>query len=350
MNLFLILNLLTAIVVSAALLIKLPPVACKIGLVDHPDARKKHKGSVPLVGGIAMFIGFAMAMLTLDIPLHPYRGLFAGAIILIVVGVLDDLHELHSTPRFLAQILAAIAMAEWGGVRLLDLGYIGPGDSLVQLNWWSSLLTVFATLGVINSLNMIDGLDRLAGSITLVTLTSLAYLAYIGGNDHNLMVLLLLNAVVLTFIFFNRHHAPGSKFTRVFMGDAGSMFLGFVLCWFFIKLSQGDSRVMNPVTALWIYAIPLIDTVSQMFRRILQGQSPFKPDCKHVHHLLLSAGLSKPATVFSLMILAAIMASIGIIAQQQEWSQMMMFYIFLACFAAYFMYTWLIDSFIRQPR
>jgi len=97
------------------LLLKLPHVADKIGLVDSPDHRKHHQGDVPLIGGIAMFIAFSFAVLMLDIPLNHLRGLFAGAMLLIIVGVLDDLHELSSTMRFAAQILAAIFMAEWGG-------------------------------------------------------------------------------------------------------------------------------------------------------------------------------------------------------------------------------------------
>ena len=190
MNHLFIFNLLTAMVITTVLLIKLPSVAVKIGLVDHPDDRKQHQGQVPLIGGIAIFVGFGLALLTLDIPLSDYRGLFVGATILVVVGVLDDLHELSSTFRFIAQILAAIAMAEWGGVRLLDLGEISPAGNTVHLNWWSSLLTIFATVGVINALNMIDGLDGLAGSLSLITVISLALLCFIGGNHQSLQVLL----------------------------------------------------------------------------------------------------------------------------------------------------------------
>jgi len=333
-------HLLTAIILTVLLLLKLPHVALKIGLVDHPDDRKHHDGQIPLIGGIAMFVGFGFTVLTLDIPLNPYRGLFAGAMLLIVVGVLDDLHELSSTIRFLAQILAAIAMAEWGEVRLLDLGQIGPDGGVVNLNWWSSLLTIFATVGVINSLNMIDGLDGLAGSITLVAVIALALAALMAGDNYTLQVLLILIAVVMVFLFFNRQAAEGSKRHRVFMGDAGSMFLGFVLCWFFIRLSQGEVRVINPVTSLWIFAIPLIDTVSQMFRRLMKGESPFKPDRLHVHHLLLQRGYSAQTVVFVISAIAILLAGLGIAAQYYDWSQTMMFYTFLGCFAAYFLMTY----------
>ena len=340
MNHLYLFNLLTAVTLATILLLKLPHAAIKTGLVDHPDERKHHKGQIPLIGGIAMFVGFSFTALTLDIPLTPYRGLFAGAMLLIIVGVLDDLHELSSTIRFLGQILAAVAMAEWGGVRLIDLGLISPGGEMVNLNWWSSLLTIFATVGVINSLNMIDGIDGLAGYLTLVTVSALSLLAYLAGDYHDLKILLILFSVIATFLFFNRKPAEGKKWQRVFMGDAGSMFLGFTLCWFFIHLSQGESRTINPVTSLWVFAIPLIDTVSQMLRRVLKGESPFKADRQHIHHLLLSRGYSAKMVVLLLIACAAFMASLGIAAQYYEWSQAMMFYSFIGCFAAYFLLTY----------
>ena len=333
-------NLITAVFLVVVLLLKLPHVAVKINLIDHPDERKQHQGAIPLIGGIAMFVGFTFTALTLDIPLHHLRGLFAGAMLLIIVGVLDDLHELSSTVRFTAQILAAILMAELGDVRLIDLGLISPEGEMVNLHWWSSLLTIFATVGVINSLNMIDGLDGLAGSMTLVTVSALSLLAYLAGDINNLKILLILFSVVAVFLFFNRVPAEGKKWQRVFMGDAGSMFLGFTLCWFFIHLSQGESRTINPVTSLWVFAIPLIDTVSQMLRRVLKGESPFKADRLHIHHLLLSRGYEPKTVVLLLTAGATLMAGLGITAQYYEWSQAMMFYGFLGCFGAYFLVTY----------
>ena len=336
MNYVFIINLLAAIFVTAILLLKLPRIGVKMGLVDHPDERKQHAGKIPLVGGIAMFLGFGFTALTLDVPLHPYRGLFAGAILLIIVGVLDDLRELSSTLRFTAQILAAIFMAEWGGVRLIDLGLISPEGELIKLNWWSSLLTVFATVGVINAMNMIDGLDRLAASLAIVTISSLILLTYASGNFADMQVLLILLAVVATFVYFNRTPSDNQRWTKVFMGDSGSMLLGFVLCWFFIHLSQGQSRSIYPVTALWIFAIPLIDTVSQMLRRTLKGESPFSADRQHIHHRLLHRGFSPDMIVLLLSGCAILMAGIGIAAQIYTWPQTIMFYGFLGCFGVYF--------------
>jgi len=336
--------LLAALALAAILLLKLPRIAIHIGLVDHPDERKQHSGQVPLIGGIAMFTAFSFSALFLDSPLGQLRGLFAGALLLVVVGVLDDLRELSSVARFIAQVLAAIAMAEWGGLRLMDLGWISPAGELVQLNWWSSLLTIFAAVGIINAVNMMDGIDGLAGSVTLVAVLSMAILTWFSGDMSSMQLLLLLFAVVLVFLFFNRHASKNEGNSaarqRVFMGDAGSMFLGFILVWFFIQLSQNSpdtERVMAPVTALWIFFVPLFDTVAQMFRRILQGKSPFSADRNHIHHLLMDRGYSKNMVLGILLSISVATAIIGIAADIVGFSQAFMFYLFLALFTVYFL-------------
>ena len=212
-------SLLGAIGLSVLLFIRLPRAAIHIGLVDHPDERKTHEGAIPLIGGLIMFAAFSISALLLDIPLGPLRGLFAGGMLLVIVGVLDDLHELSSVARFIAQILAAIIMAEWGGMRLIDLGWISPSGALVQLNWWSSLLTIFVAVGIINAVNMLDGIDGLAGSLCLVTVATMALLAFMGGDLAAVQILILLACVIGVFLFFNRRPDNGSHWQRIFMGD-----------------------------------------------------------------------------------------------------------------------------------
>lgn len=323
--------LILSVVVANSLMRHLPAMAIRIGLVDQPDDRKTHQGAIPLVGGVAMFVAFTLAVLLIDSPVNHLRGLFAGALLLVVVGVLDDLHELSSVARFIAQILAAIIMAEWGNVRLVDLGWISPAGELVNLNWWSSLLTIFATVGVINAVNMIDGIDGLAGSLCMVAALSMAGLAWLGGDGQSAQVLIILSATLAVYLFYNR-----AGHLRIFMGDAGSMFLGLVLCWYFVRLSQGPDRIMAPVTALWIFFVPLFDTVAQMFRRILAGKSPFDADRRHVHHLLARRGYSETRVLVILLAISVTCALTGIAAEMLQWSQAVMFYSFLGLFALYF--------------
>ena len=321
--------------------------AFPIGLVDKPGGRKVHDGAVPLVGGLAMFLAFSLSALLWDLPLTKLAALLAGASVLVLVGVLDDLQELSSSLRFLAQIGAALIMALWGGVVLQDLGAIGPSGGMADLGLFAVPLTVFATVGVINAINMSDGIDGLAGSLTLVALVSLALAAFWSGGGDWLSVLGLLIAAVVGFLFFNLR--PGRAL--VFMGDAGSMFLGFVLAWFLIQFSQGEDRLMPPAVALWILAVPLIDTVAMMLRRILKGRSPFAADREHFHHVLLLAGFSPKATLAIIVFVAMVCASIGLSAWYLGLPESALFYAFLAFFALYFwsmMRAWKVKRFLSR--
>ncbi len=323
-----------ALIVCCGLLHFLRPVAMRLNLVDEPNDRKTHEGCVPLVGGVAMFCGFTLAVLTLDIGLTAYRSFFAAAAILVVVGILDDMHELSSRARFGAQILAAALMAYWGGVVLHDLGAIGRDGGLFLLSGWEIVFTVFATVGVINALNMSDGLDGLAGGLSLVALLGLAYVADSAGLASERTLLLMLVVTVVGFFLFNMR-LPWRHQALVFMGDAGSMFLGFAISWFFIALSQGQDRAMAPVAALWLLMVPLFDTVWLILWRFSQGRSPTSSDVGHLHHVLQMTGMGAAASVWVILAVAALGAVVGIAALTAGLAESTMFYLFLALFAAY---------------
>lgn len=320
--------------VCCALLHLLRPVALRVGLVDVPNDRKAHEGSVPLIGGVAMFCGFALAALTLDTGLTAYRSFFAAVAILVVVGLLDDMHELSSRARFGAQILAAGLMALWGGVVLRDLGVLGGGPDPFALGAWEIAFTVFATVGVINALNMSDGVDGLAGGLALIALLGLAYVADGAGLATERTLLLLLAVTVIGFLLFNLR-LPWRPRALVFMGDAGSMFLGFAITWFFISMSQGEARAMAPVAALWLLMIPLFDTVWLILRRFSQGRSPTSSDIGHLHHVLQMTGMRASTSTWLMLAIAALGAAAGLAALERGVAESTMFYLFLGLFAAY---------------
>ena len=325
-----------ALIVCCGLLFWLRPVAIRIGLVDAPNRRKAHEGRVPLVGGMAMFCGFTLAALTLDIGLMAYRSFFAAAAILVVVGILDDMHELSSRARFGAQILAAVLMAYWGGVVLHDLGAIGFGGGVIVLSGWEIVFSVFATVGVINALNMSDGLDGLAGGLSLIALLGLAYVADRAGLASERTLLAMLVVVVVGFLLFNMR-LPWRHQALVFMGDAGSMFLGFAITWFFIAMSQGEDRAMAPVAALWLLMVPLFDTIWLILWRFSQGRSPTSSDVGHLHHVLQMTGMGAATSVWVMLAIAALGAVTGITALAAGVAESTMFYLFLGLFAAYCM-------------
>ncbi|BAN68614.1 UDP-GlcNAc:undecaprenyl-phosphate GlcNAc-1-phosphate transferase [endosymbiont of unidentified scaly snail isolate Monju] len=332
--------------ITALILFLLRKIAFRIDLLDRPDSRKQHQGAIPLVGGLGIYAGFVLTGLLLGIPLYDYAALIVGGLILVAVGLVDDLHELPPQARFVAQAIAALLMIYWGGVELTDLGYLLPGiDHPVKLAWLCVPFTVFATIGVINALNMVDGVDGLAGSVVLNAL-----LAWLSHDLADVSVLLLLASAVMAFLGFNWRFKLDKK-PLMFLGDAGSLLLGFVLTWFMIKLSQGEHRAMAPTTAPWLVAIPLIDTIVMMVRRIRKGRSPFTADREHFHHVLQYAGFNRRETVFIILGASVVFSAIGIAGELQRVPEPVMLAAFLAVFATYYaliMRSWRMMRFLKR--
>jgi len=318
---------------TAALIHLLSPVARHIGLIDVPRGHKTHQGEVPLVGGIAMFCGFLFAILAVPVSLAELRPLFAGAALLVIVGVLDDFHELHPHSRFVAQIAAAALMTLWGGVTLQDLGHLlRPEPAL--LGPWAVAFTVFSVVGVINAFNMLDGMDGLAGGYALLAFTLLAAAALAAGVTVSAVALLTLGATVAAFLLANLRLWFRPR-ALVFMGNSGSLFLGLALAWFVVRLSQGEGRAIDPVTALWILAIPLMDTVGIMLRRTLHRRSPLLPDREHLHHLLRALGLSVNGALTVILGTGLVLAAAGFCAHWLGVPERYQFAAFLTLFSVY---------------
>jgi UDP-GlcNAc:undecaprenyl-phosphate GlcNAc-1-phosphate transferase len=187
-----------------------------------------------------------------------------------------------------------------------------------------------------NALNFSDGIDGMAGSLSLVTFFSIALLAFIAGASQSLQLALIFSAILVPFLFMNLCIGL-RKTSRIFMGDAGSFFLGLGIAWLLVELSQGEQRAFAPVTALWLFSVPLIDTVSIMLRRILKGQSPFKPDCEHLHHFFLRIGYSDRAALAIIVVISSMMASIGILLELNGVTEWKIFSLFIGVFLIYFL-------------
>ncbi len=202
------------------------------------------------------------------------------------------------------------------------------------------LFTLFCVVGVINALNMSDGLDGLAGGLALIAAGWLIVLVQSApslqrGNSDALLILVM---VIAGFLCFNLR-PPWRARASVFMGDAGSTMLGFVLAWFLVHLSQGPAAVMVPMTAVWILAVPLLDTVAVMIRRIRAGHSPFAADRQHLHHLLLGLGLSDGQTTALLLAVALTTGAAGVAAYGLGAPEHLQFYAFLVLFGLYYRVT-----------
>ncbi|MEX0732987.1 MAG: MraY family glycosyltransferase [Aquisalimonadaceae bacterium] len=282
--------------VALNVLLRFP--AVRFGLVDVPGGRKQHTGHIPLIGGVSIVLAFAFGILLLDMPYSRYAPLFAGMLLLLACGMIDDMRDMRSTTKLLIQTLTALLMMIWGGLVVDDLGAI-PGLS-EGLGIWGYVFTLVTVVGLINAINMMDGVDGLAGGVVLGSMFWLGVLAALSGQLITTLLVLTLAVSILGFMFFNIRH-PWRRRASVFLGDAGSLVLGFALAWFAVEISQGREGAISPFAVAWLLALPVVDTISLMFRRLCGGCSPFKADREHLHHLLQRVGFMPGSVSFMLV-------------------------------------------------
>jgi len=281
-------------------------ISSMVGAVDTPDTRKVHTHPMPRLGGLAIAIGvLGSSVLFLDtVPM--LSGVLAGLLIAVVTGLIDDTRHLSPKIKFVGEILAALVFVWISGVSLTSLGnLLGFGD--ISLGVLSVPVTVFAMVGVMNALNLSDGLDGLAGGLSAIACVFLAYFAFDGAFWLALALALILFGALLGFLYYNAHPAI------IFMGDAGSLLLGFLLSAICVLLAQagGGHMQLVPITMALILGLPIMDTLLVMSRRILQGKSPFSPDKTHLHHRLLELGIPHAGVVpimYALMMLYGLLA------------------------------------------
>ena len=321
---------------TIAVIFLLRPFAIKFKLLDVPNDRKKHNGSVPLIGGIAMFFCVSLGLLISNtIALNDnIIFLILSSFILVILGVIDDYKNISHKIRLFFQIISALIIIEFGGVLIVDLGGLLTVEN-IHLGRFSVVFTLFAVVGVINALNFSDGVDGVSASLSIIALSSVAYFALIINDKFALNFLLCFIVSIFAFLVFNIGLGQNSKF-KVFMGDAGSTFLGLGIAWSLITFSQGNMQIFKPVTALWIYAIPIIDASSVMITRISNGKSPFSPDRKHLHHFFILSGCSDRKALGLIVIMSILTSSIGITMEINNYPDSVMFLFFLLIAFAYF--------------
>ncbi len=316
------------------------PVAYRFGWVDLPDQRKTHEQATPVVGGvgvfIALFLGLILSSESIYVPEGSIVWLGLASLLLLMVGAADDMKSLSPFLRFLLQICASLLMIGPAGIMLADFGELVI-STVLELGIFSVPITVFATLGVINAFNMIDGLDGLSGIIFLIAAAGMAGFAIADGAVGSSQVLLLGMAAVTGFLLLNARFPWISK-AKVFLGNSGSMTLGFFLAWFFIDLGNGVDRVFMPMTAVWLFAVPLLDTATLIYSRWRRGRSAFEADNQHLHHAFLRAGFSVEATWLAIAALALVLALVGCVLELSALPGYWSFYIFMFVAFVYYFY------------
>jgi UDP-GlcNAc:undecaprenyl-phosphate GlcNAc-1-phosphate transferase len=318
--------------VSAAVVLLLARLAPRLGIVDTPGGRKVHRDSTPLVGGLAIFAAFLVMSWASGVAASVPYFIFTLSII-IAVGFWDDVREISPRVKFAIQI-AACALMIWGaGIELRGVGDL-IGWRSIGVSVLAVPLTVFAMVGVVNSINMMDGLDGLAGSLALAAFAWFALVASQSGLEAQAHAAWLLCGSIAGFLLFNLRF-PWQRQARVFLGDAGSLMLGFALGWYAIDLTQGPGRTFPPIAALWVLMLPLVDCVSLMVRRLKARKSPFEADRRHIHHYLLARGFTPSQTLAILVGISVAFGAVGFNAWLLKAPEAFLFYPFFFGFFAY---------------
>lgn len=263
----------------------------KFNLIDIPNARSAHK--VPVARGAGIVFGFIFLILLSLLNYFSTEGatynyVLISLVVVFLTGLYDDLKNISSKAKFASLIFATILVCI-DGISINSLGnYFGYE---LHLGYFAFPFTVFAVVGFTNALNLTDGLDGLAGSISVIMLLGLLYIGSQHGDHILIYIPILLISLLLSFLWFNWHPA------KVFMGDSGSLFLGFVIA----LLSIYSLKYINPSSILFLAAIPMLDTLMVMKRRRQRGQSLFIADKNHLHHILLGFKKDKQFTVYVLI-------------------------------------------------
>ena len=268
-------------------------VAKKLNLVDSPDGlRKKHTGEIPLAGGLSIYLSIALFtfFLSYKIPILPneFITLFFVSILILILGILDDIKSLPISIRIIVQIIASWMVILLTDTYLTDLGDLfGLGN--IYLGQLGIPITIFMVVGVCNAFNMLDGMDGLVSLVSITVISTLSVVLFVNASFYEIP--LFISLALIVFLLFNLGFM-GKKW-KMFLGDGGSMWLGFLLAWTLVIFSQGEASIIPPVSAIWFIFLPLMDAFSTFFTRFRAGKAIFSGDRTHIHHLLLDKGLNE---------------------------------------------------------
>lgn len=306
-----------------------------LALVDKPDARKQHHGAVPVVGGIAIMLAYVLAVKVRGIGGNLNHAILPVGLML-AVGTVDDMRPLSARFKLVMQLLAAWLLLRTSGFSLANLPLPGI-DGGIPLGFLALPVSILVIVAVTNSINMADGADGLAGGYILVALLLLAAVAFQAGQGTVFLLIAGLVSALLGFLACNARH-PWLARAKVFMGDAGALGLGVLLCWFAILLARGAKPAMPAVLLLYAVALPLMDMVTVTLRRALRGVNPMRADRTHLHHLLLYKGLSVELSVPMLWALDGVLAGFGYLLWRLGASSGLLLFVFVALLVAKLVY------------
>ena len=306
------------------------PLAFKTSLVDDPNARKKHEFSTPLIGGLCIFLSSILTMLIFSETYSSHMlALVFGSGVMLALGIIDDKFDLAAPIKLFGQTAIVFIFIVSCDCAVVSLGSpLGFSDPL-ELGWLSVPFTVVAIVGLTNAINMIDGCDGLASSLVIISLLAMLIAGDPSSSDLNLVLYLGLVCSLFTFLFFN--FSKSSKF-KAFLGDGGSLFLGFFVAANLVEFTRSNNDYDNSI-ALWFVAVPIFDFCAVVIRRALSKKGIAGGDRSHIHHYILSNGFSHLQTTVLLAVFAVVLVLFGVFVTSHY--PELSFWIFLVLFTLY---------------
>ncbi len=309
-SIFIVLALSVAFLISFATTPAVIALARKIKAMDIPkDERRVHNKPIPLIGGLAIFYGFVISVLCFAVIDKPTMGILCGAVIMVTVGVIDDMRDLNAKIKLLFQILAALIVVYSG----IEIEYIANpistwfGPEYINLGLWSIPITILWIVGVTNAVNLIDGLDGLAVGISSIASVALLSLTILSQNLNAAIITAALAGAGFGFLPYNFNPA------KIFMGDTGSTFLGFVLACISIQGLMKMYAIISFAVPVLILGLPIFDTLFAIIRRVAKKKSIMAPDRGHLHHRLIDMGFSQRQTVGMLYTITSILCLTAVV-------------------------------------
>ena len=286
--------------------------APKLNLIDKPNYRKIHLGNIPLIGGILIYLNLLIFFNYFEKSYY-FSIIFFTSAILLILGALDDAIELGIVFRLISQLVSCLIIIGSG------LVIINIGDymffSNIETGILSTVFTVFCVICLTNAFNFIDGVDGLCSGSFLISIISLVGFSYFSNTSHLIIEKELIYIIIISiilFMFFNFFN-----YFKIFLGDSGSTTLGFLISWFLILNTQ-IYETIHPVLALWCVAIPSFDIMSVILRRLLRKKNPFKPDRRHIHHILLNIGFDYKMVTLIILSLSLVINFLGFFLFQMQ--------------------------------
>lgn len=289
-------------------------IAHRFGAIDVPkDERRMHNKPMPLWGGIAIFTGFFVSMfLFSNIATGKLIGLFIASIVVLVTGMIDDIRPLGAKSKLLMQIIAAIILVKSGFEINYFSDFFGDGGYIYLANL-ALPISVIWIVGVTNTVNLIDGLDGLAAGISAIAAVTLSYIAIINYRYDAALITLILAGSSIGFLPYNFNPA------KIFMGDAGALFLGLVLAAISVEGALKGATAITVVVPILALGVPIFDTAFAILRRLINRRPIMEADKGHLHHRLMSIGLGQKKTVLSMYLISALLGAGAIALLRQNW-------------------------------